>query len=274
MRTLTPLLLAGAAASASAAPITFTLDPARSSVEVELCVNLFTPNCDTDSSPAVGTIVLDLQPGANPTTATILDFDAQASQDISPNVSFGFLGSVSATASGLALQYAGLPAGTGPFVIDGAGDFTVVDLTLQSAGTVSYNVTGAACAAISPQPCSGVEDFGAAPPETLGPFVANLSSDGTTYTLEIAVTIEDDLVPANPGLVLATVSGTLVATAPVPAPCPEDTDGSGTVDLADLLAVLADFGQPLSGPTDVNGSGGVDLADLLAVLAAFGTTCP
>lgn len=59
-----------------------------------------------------------------------------------------------------------------------------------------------------------------------------------------------------------------------PAPnCPADVDGSGAVDLGDLNAVLANFGQTTS-TGDTNGDGVVDLTDLNAVLASFGQACP
>lgn len=54
---------------------------------------------------------------------------------------------------------------------------------------------------------------------------------------------------------------------------PEDVDGSGCVDDADLLAVLFDFGNLGNHPTDINRDGVVDDADLLAVLFAFGSGC-
>lgn len=54
---------------------------------------------------------------------------------------------------------------------------------------------------------------------------------------------------------------------------PEDVDGSGCVDDADLLAVLFDFGNIGDRPTDINRDGVVDDADLLAVLFAFGQGC-
>ena len=54
--------------------------------------------------------------------------------------------------------------------------------------------------------------------------------------------------------------------------CSSDVDGSGSTDLADLLAVLAAFGASNDG--DVDGSGTTDLADLLTVLAGFADTCP
>ena len=51
--------------------------------------------------------------------------------------------------------------------------------------------------------------------------------------------------------------------------CPEDVNGDGTIDVLDLLAILAAWGNP-GGPEDVNGDGAVDVLDLLAVLAAWG----
>jgi len=55
-------------------------------------------------------------------------------------------------------------------------------------------------------------------------------------------------------------------------PCPADVNGDGVVDVLDLLAILAAWGQ--SGvPADVNGDGIVDVLDLLEVLAAWGP-CP
>jgi hypothetical protein len=54
--------------------------------------------------------------------------------------------------------------------------------------------------------------------------------------------------------------------------CPADLDGSGAVDFADLLAILAAWGN-IGGPEDLDGSGTVDFGDLLLVLAQWGA-CP
>lgn len=51
--------------------------------------------------------------------------------------------------------------------------------------------------------------------------------------------------------------------------CPADIDGSGDVDFADILAVLAAWSNE-GGPEDIDGSGFVDFGDLLIVLAAWG----
>jgi hypothetical protein len=52
--------------------------------------------------------------------------------------------------------------------------------------------------------------------------------------------------------------------------CPEDINGDGDVDTADLLFLLAAWGTP---DGDVDGDGDTDTADLLALLAAWGE-CP
>ena len=54
--------------------------------------------------------------------------------------------------------------------------------------------------------------------------------------------------------------------------CPSDINGSGTVDIIDLLSVLAEWGND-GGAADVNADGLVDVEDLLTVIAAWGP-CP
>ncbi len=56
-------------------------------------------------------------------------------------------------------------------------------------------------------------------------------------------------------------------------PCPGDVTGDGSVDLADLNLVLANFGESTS-EGDADGNGSVDLVDLNIVLGAFGVPCP
>jgi hypothetical protein len=56
---------------------------------------------------------------------------------------------------------------------------------------------------------------------------------------------------------------------PVASPCPADVNGDKTVNLLDLLAVLAAWGAT-SGPEDINGDGVVNVLDLLEVLGQWG----
>ena len=55
-------------------------------------------------------------------------------------------------------------------------------------------------------------------------------------------------------------------------PCPADLDGTGAVDIGDLLAILAAWGNK-GGPEDLDESGFVDIGDLLIVLTEWGP-CP
>ncbi len=56
-------------------------------------------------------------------------------------------------------------------------------------------------------------------------------------------------------------------------PCPADLDGSGAVDVKDLLILLGAWGPNKGHPADLDGSGAVDVKDLLELLGAWGP-CP
>ena len=55
--------------------------------------------------------------------------------------------------------------------------------------------------------------------------------------------------------------------------CDWDLDQSGTVDIADFLELLAQWGTDPGGPPDFNGDGTVDVVDFLVLLANWGP-CP
>lgn len=59
-------------------------------------------------------------------------------------------------------------------------------------------------------------------------------------------------------------------------PCPWDLDGDGTINVVDLLVLIASFGpcaDPSDCPADFDGDGLVGVTDLLALLASLGI-CP
>jgi plastocyanin len=58
----------------------------------------------------------------------------------------------------------------------------------------------------------------------------------------------------------------------LPLACPADTNGDGTVNVTDILAVVGAWGES-GGPADINGDGVVDVTDLLTVVNAWGA-CP
>ena len=55
--------------------------------------------------------------------------------------------------------------------------------------------------------------------------------------------------------------------------CPEDVDGSGTIDVNDLLAVISAFGPCDGCPEDMDGDGIVGVDEILAVLSLYGDDC-
>lgn len=55
-----------------------------------------------------------------------------------------------------------------------------------------------------------------------------------------------------------------------PLPCPADIDGNGIVNIADLLAVISNWGSGPGNPADVNGDGFVNITDLLGVISDWG----
>ena len=70
----------------------------------------------------------------------------------------------------------------------------------------------------------------------------------------------------------AGISGTVVSGGPLPCPADCSGVGDGSVNVTDLLALLAAWGQVGSG-CDLAGSNTVNVTDLLALLAAWGA-CP
>ena len=99
-----------------------------------------------------------------------------------------------------------------------------------------------------------VDDFNAS--TAVGPGL-DLGDDGVVY-------VELDVIPVG-GAALEAIVGIPYGAAP----CPADVNGDGVVDVLDLLALLAAWGNP-GGPEDINGDGIVDVLDLLELLASWG----
>ena len=55
--------------------------------------------------------------------------------------------------------------------------------------------------------------------------------------------------------------------------CAEDLNGNGTVEVGDVLLVLAEFGCESGCTTDLTGDGFVAVDDILILLSAFGVSC-
>ena len=55
--------------------------------------------------------------------------------------------------------------------------------------------------------------------------------------------------------------------------CVEDLDGNGTIQVGDLMLLLAEFGCTSGCTADINGDGVVNMSDVLELLASYGTAC-
>jgi len=147
---------------------------------------------------------------------------------------------------------------------------------VASSGTLSYTTSSLLCFVFQSQglACESTIDLAEAG-IVAAPAEATLVRVDDELLLTIVLEAEFDSadLPDSPP-VNGTISTTIFASAPVPAPdCPADVDESGAVDLADLSIVLNNFGQQTT-VGDTNGDGEVNLVDLSALLNAFGSDCP
>jgi len=55
--------------------------------------------------------------------------------------------------------------------------------------------------------------------------------------------------------------------------CPEDVNGDNIISVADILAVLSEFGCTSGCSFDADENGSVTVSDVLLILSAFGQTC-
>ena len=90
---------------------------------------------------------------------------------------------------------------------------------------------------------------------------AGLPSTGGAIADSIIIDYQDNTTLQDKALI-----GDLVVTAPA-APCPGDLDGSGVVDVDDLMEVLSGW---FGAGGDADGDGDTDIDDMLLVIAAWG----
>jgi hypothetical protein len=74
-------------------------------------------------------------------------------------------------------------------------------------------------------------------------------------------------------LIVAAIAAAVGLNATVAASCSADFDGDETVEIDDLLVLLADWGECDGCPTDLDGNGIVDVGDLLELLAQWDEDC-
>ena len=55
--------------------------------------------------------------------------------------------------------------------------------------------------------------------------------------------------------------------------CPTDLNGDGNITVADVLAILSEFGCSLNCSFDVDGDNAITVSDVLLILSTFGEFC-
>ena len=91
----------------------------------------------------------------------------------------------------------------------------------------------------------------------------DLVSDGLTVDLNVTFVADEAC-----GAVFSEVF-----IAPVPCYCLNDANGDGTINVGDILLVLAEFGCTAGCNADVTNDGNVNVSDLLSILSEFGQNC-
>ncbi len=66
---------------------------------------------------------------------------------------------------------------------------------------------------------------------------------------------------------------TVLAIALLDLGCPTDLNGDGNITVADVLAILSEFGCTLNCLYDVDGDNSITVSDVLLILSTFGDTC-
>ena len=254
-------LVFGLSVSALATPTTLTVNPAQSSVNMQLCMTFGTTRCDDDTSPATGTVVVDLNCLTNPTALTIRDFDLALSNNLVFSLNWGFpTGTFNATASNTALHYS-TPETPQPPTPLTAGAFTASGIPVDATGSLQYSTTLLVCAAFSGagQPCSATLDMSTF---VLNPITltGNVVVTGRNIALTANVNVTGPIDPANPSLGTLTMTGTLRANGTVPLPSLSNFIGAlmGTVTAPDLVC-----------ESDINADGATNGRDIQAYIRAL-----
>lgn len=263
--------LALGAGHASSRPIMFTIDPSRSTIDLDitLSVDEIGDRTDSDSSPLSGFVLQALAPIAAPGSTTLYDFEATLNEQLQFVWDYGFLGSASAQLDMGSFFDADPAALNGPVPVT-AGAATIPMVPVAGAGTldVSYGFLLIG---------SGAEVIDLS---TLDPSVADIDQTIETSAGVITISGSAPIDTTQPlevdgsqiGTVTITGTLTLVATAPEPG-CAADYNASGDTDFGDVNAFVAAFssGDPIA---DLTGNGSVGFDDINAFVQGFAQGCP
>lgn len=232
-----------AVASGYATPFDVPIDPAQSVLYFELCV---TGVCATDSSAVTGTVTIDLDSIDSPAQIWLYDFDLYLTDDLHWYLSWGWLGNLTADATGVAVHYAYPGTPLGPAAIT-SGSYTFFDVPTTSEGIITYHATGIPCFALqgSGLPCDDTKNLADQGIQLADQFAGNIASQNRVVTLSSQIDMTTPLDPNNPSLGTLHVWGNTLGQVYVPYPViAGDLNCDGTVGFGDInpfVLYLADF---------------------------------
>lgn len=217
------------------------LDPGRSRINVELCV---VDRCDEDGSPVEGYVEIELDRVSAPQFIGMYDFQMELTEEIDLRLSWGFLGTLTATATDVTMMYAQPGERLGPEPIEG-GNFTFLDVPTDATGRINYLATGLPCVALQQAelPCEGdlnLEDQGT---QTAEQFGGQISVAGRRVTLTSDLDVTVPLDAENPDLGYLRIFGSAEGSVDLPVLL-GDVDDDFDVDLADYLLLWGCLGGP------------------------------
>ena len=257
--------------SALAAPIDLTINPALSSLDTSITIDVsVASSTDSASSTLSGNMEIELDDAGNPTSIILHDLMVVVDQSMNFDWSFGLLGSADAVMSNGSVSYAspGLPTGPVPLAA-GSFDFPEVFVNLGGQLNLDYSIFIVG---------SGSELVNMA---DQGSFASPISGDVTIVGETITVSTTLPLNTTQPfldsdgnqlGTVTTAGTATIVATGFIPS-CPADLNGDGALNFFDVSAFLNAFAA-MDLAADFNGDGMFNFFDVSAFLNSFGAGCP
>jgi len=268
------LAFAGAAmicSQALCAPIDLVVDPARSSLDMSITLDVsIASDTDNDSSTLSGNIEIELDDAGNPTQISLDDMMVVIDQTMNFNWSFGFFGSADATLTGGSVSYATPGLATGPVPVDAnAFSFPEVLVDLDGQLNANYDIFLAG----SGSEMVNLGDQGS----FASPFNGSVLIEGETITVtsSLPIDVTQPLLDSSGnqlGTVIASGSATIVAVGTAPS-CQADLNGDGVLNFFDVSAFLNAF-SAMDSAADFNNDGVFNFFDVSAFLNAFTGGCP
>jgi len=266
------MCLAGVAAMASAQPLEFVIDPAQSSFDMTITIDLggLGGDTDSDSSSLSGFMLASFDDPGAPSDTSLHDFQAVMDSDLNFNWVPAFLSTADASLTGGVVEYAAPGTVLGPVPVVGGGfEFPVVPVTVGGVLSVNYNIFLVGSG-------SEVVDLSTlAPSDT--PIAGDIVQGDGVVTMSNTILFEgtqplflDD--GTEVGQVIFSGAATVVATADLPS-CPADMNSDGVLNFLDVSAFLAAFAAQ-DPAADFELDGMYNFLDVSAFLSSYGAGCP